>query len=362
VTSGAPDRASELSVGVDLGGTNIRVALYRGLRALHAARVAGEPAGAPQPIAWQRELVGDEREPASVAAHLARMVVEVLVAAGATGAPVPVGVGVASMLRGHTGIVANAPNLGWRDVAFGALVTEALARELARAPALPSGAALAAPGPVTLFNDVNAITYGEYALGAAVGARDVLGVYVGTGIGGGIVADGRLIEGASNCAGEIGHFKVAYGDDAPPCGCGLRGCIEAFMGGVHLQERAQRELRAGARSAALRLAGGDPGLVHPGHIDMAAAEGDGYALDLYAEVAPLFAATLGNAINLLNPARLVLGGGVLSRAPVLREHVLTALQVAASRALLDPLTIVEPALGDDAGIVGSALLASERHG
>jgi glucokinase len=360
VSRGEPDRASELSVGVDLGGTNVRVALYRGLRALHAARLAGEFMGAPQPIAWQRELVGEGREPASVAAHLARMVVEVLVSAGATGAPVPVGIGVAGMLRGHTGIVANAPNLGWRDVGFGALATEALARELA--PALSSGAALAAPGPVTLLNDVNAITYGEYALGAAVGARDVLGVYVGTGIGGGIVAGGRLIEGASNCAGEIGHFKVAYGDDAPPCGCGLRGCIEAFMGGVHLQARVRRELRAGARSAAVRLAGGDPGLVHPGHIDMAAAEGDGYALDLYAQVAPLFAATLGNAINLLNPARLVLGGGMLSRTPVLREHVLIALQVAATSALLDPLTIVEPALGDDAGIVGSALLASERHG
>jgi glucokinase len=275
-----------------------------------------------------------------------------------------VGIGIAAMLRGHTGIVANAPNLGWRDVGFGALATEALAKELAKhlahAPVAAVDAALALPGAITLFNDVNAITYGEYALGAAVGARDVLGVYVGTGIGGGIVADGRLIEGASNCAGEIGHFKVAYGDDAPPCGCGLRGCIEAFMGGVHLQERVRRELMAGAQSAAVRLAGGDPSLVHPGHIDMAAAEGDGYALDLYAEVAPLFAATLANAINLLNPARLVLGGGMLSRAPVLREHVLTSLQLAANRALLDPLTIVEPVLGDDAGIVGSALLALER--
>lgn len=348
----------ELCIGVDLGGTHVRMAMYRGLRAARARIVAGAgEESVPEPIFRRRELVGDVRDPGTLAERLARNVVELVAEANAAARVVHVGIGIAAMLRGHQGIVGNSPNLGWRDVPFGPMVQAQLARMFEETFAGVPGRAR--PGNVYLYNDVNAITYGEYALGAGIGADDVLGVYVGTGIGGGIVAGGRLIEGATNCAGEIGHFKVAYGDDAPLCGCGLRGCIEAFVGGVHLQERIRRELSRGAVSAAVRLAGGDPLLVQPSDLDLAAAEGDRYALDLYAELAPLLAATLANAINLLNPGRLILGGGVLSRTPVFREHVITALELGANRPLLDPLTIVDPVLDEDAGLIGSALLCCQ---
>ncbi|MEM9492705.1 MAG: ROK family protein, partial [Myxococcota bacterium] len=338
--------AGDLVVGVDLGGTNIRVAVYRGLDRLRADReVAGEFGPPPQPLVTHREKVGEERSPDNMADRLARIIGDLLDAAECGDAIVPVGIGIAGMLRGFDGVMGNSPHLGWRDVPFGAILHRRMSDNR----------------PSWLFNDVNAITYGEFALGAGVGVDDMLAVYVGTGIGGGLVLGGRLVEGASNCAGEIGHFKVMFGEDAPLCACGLRGCVEAIIGGRYLQARIRRELSAGIESLAVTMAGGDPDTVNPGHVDQAAAEGDDYALDLYAEVAPPLACTLGNAINLLNPARLILGGGMLSRTPVLREHVVAALELTATRALLDEVEVVDAMLGDDAGLVGSALLACERH-
>jgi len=124
-----------------------------------------------------------------------------------------------------------------------------------------------------------------------------------------------------------------------------------------LQERARFELSQGAHSEAARLAG-DAARVNPGHLDAAAALGDDYALTLYGEVAPLLGLAIANAVSLLNPKRLVLGGGMLSRTPVLREHVLTAFEMAVNPPAHEGLEIVDAVLGDDAGLAGAALLAS----
>ncbi len=120
---------------------------------------------------------------------------------------------------------------------------------------------------------------------------------------------------------------MVWDDSARRCACGLKGCIEAYAGGEQLSRRARAELAGGARSAAIDLAGSIEA-VNPGHLDAAAAEGDDYALGLWAEVGPLLGVVLANAVRLFNPQRLILGGGVLSRTPVLREHAIAALQVA----------------------------------
>ena len=329
------DTASrDLSVGVDLGGTNLRVALYRGL----ASARAGERI---EPIVQRREPVGDSREPAVLVNRLGDAVEHMLREAECSEAALPIGIGFAGMMRGRTGVVANAPQFAWRDVDLGALVRDRF-------------------GPrhhIALVNDVNAITVGECSFGAAAGATDVLAVFVGTGIGGGIIAGGKLIDGADSCAGEIGHSKVVWTDNARPCGCGAKGCVEAYLGGRNLQRRARLELRGGARSLAVRLAG-TPENVNPGHLDEAASRGDDYALSLYAEIAPYLGVVLANAVSLLNPSHLVLGGGVLSRTPILKAHVVTAFEVAVNKPALETLQIVDAALGDDAGLVGSALVAS----
>ncbi len=329
-------------VGVDLGGTNLRVAVFRELAAAAAAaRRAGAPL-AQQPAAVVRRPVGDDRRLETIVARIADAVKEVLGQVGVSRvAVVPVGVGVAAMLADRKGTVANSPHLGWRNAAFG--------------PALAG--TLGPARPIGVYNDVNAVTYGEYGVGAGAGSRDMLCVFVGTGIGGGLVVNGALAEGATSCAGEIGHVKVTWGDDAARCNCGGRGCVEAYVGGSYVQARIRRELAAGARSLAVDLAGGEITAVNPGHVDAAAAEGDPWALGLWTELAPLFAVALGNAITLLNPDRVVLGGGLFGRTPTLRDQSLLALSLVTPPPLLDPVDIVMAALADDAGLVGSALLA-----
>jgi glucokinase len=314
------------TIGVDLGGTNLRVAAF-----------TGED---PTPAEAHRELVGDDRSPGAIVDRVAAAIEQVAAAVGGVDGG-SAGIGLAAMLADRAGTVANSPHLRWRGVPFGALLAARLG------PAWSLG----------VYNDVNAVTWGEHVHGAGRGCADVLAVYVGTGIGGGLVVDGRLVEGATNAAGEIGHVKVAWGDRAEPCACGQRGCVEAYVGGDYVQRRIRAELARRPSSAVVALAGG-PEHATPGHVDLAAADGDDYALELWAELAPLLAVALGNACALLNPARLILGGGMLGRTPLLRDMVLSAMTLATPVAHLDALSVVDAELGDDAGLVGAAHLAA----
>lgn len=310
-------------LGLDIGGTNFRLASFGG-------------GFAPEHV--HKEEVGEPRDPETMIERIATAAEKL--AGGAE--RVTLGVGIAAMLRDRRGTVANSPHLRWRDVAFG----EGLAARLGSAY------------EVGVYNDVNAIVWGEAVAGSARGCRDVLGVYVGTGIGGGVIAGGQLVEGVSNCAGEIGHAKVRWDDDALPCACGQRGCIEAYIGGSYVQRRIRAELAAGQASSAVALAGAID-QVTPGHVDQAAGEGDEWALALWSELAPLLGVVLANACAVLNPARLVLGGGLLGRTPVLYDLVETALTVATPVAIMERLDVVPAELGDDAGLVGAAALARD---
>jgi len=320
---------SQVAIGMDLGGTNIRAAVFSTLP--HSA----------EPLLVHREDVGTERSPDAIVKRVAALVPELLTKSELGGLRIPVGIGFAGMLSGNSGHVSKSPNYGWRDVPLGAMLRRALGERY----------------QVGVYNDVNAITYGEYLLGAGAGASDILAVFVGTGIGAGAVCGNVLLEGNNNTATELGHTKVVIDEDALPCSCGLKGCVEAYVGGKLLQERARRELSTWATSTAVDLAGSIEA-VHPGHLDAAAAEGDDYALELYAEVSPLLGLAIANAVTMFNPGRLVLGGGVFSRTPVLRAHVLAAFEAAVNPPALDGLEITEALLGDNGGLVGAALLAS----
>jgi glucokinase len=311
-------------IGIDLGGSNLRAALFHDDLA--------------KPVAVHKEAVGETRDPASIVERVAA-ISERLVQSVSD--PVTVGVGIAAMLRDRRGHVAQSPHLKWRDIPFGDMLAKRL-------------------GPrykVGVYNDVNAIVWGEAVAGAARGCRDVVGVYVGTGIGGGVISGGVLVEGATNCAGEIGHVKVRWDDAAAPCACGGKGCLEAYCGGSYVAKRIRAEvLTKGKRSLAVTLAG-SPDAVTPGHVDRAAEEGDEWALGLWTEIATLLGVGLGNAVSILNPERLVLGGGLLSRTPTLFNLVEIALTIAVPSASIEPLTVVPAELGDNAGLVGAANLA-----
>ena len=173
-----------IQIGVDLGGSNLRAAAFGG-------------ADGATPIRSHRELVGDDRAPGAVVERVAQTIERL---AGSATGPVTVGVGIAALLRDRRGTVAQSPHLRWRDVPFGELL----------------GRRLGARYRLGVYNDVNAITWGEAVAGAARGCRDVLAVYVGTGIGAGLIVGGQLVDGASYCAGELGHTKVQWDDDATP--------------------------------------------------------------------------------------------------------------------------------------------------
>ena len=209
--------------------------------------------------------------------------------------------------------------------------------------------------PVVLENDARAAALAEALFGAGRGVRVVLYVNIGTGIGGGLVIGGQLYHGETGQAGEIGHTTVRHG--GPACTCGRRGCLEAIASGRALARQA-RALAADPRAgAAVRAAaGGDVTAVTGKHLFTAAQEGDAAAGVVVQEVASALGLALGTATNLLNPGRIVLGGGVADLGEMLLEPVRDAMQPYVLPATHQP-EVVTAALGYEAGVAGALALA-----
>lgn len=316
---------ARLALGVDLGGTN--------------ARAAAVDAETGEIVAAHKEPLRD-RSPAKVVEVVAHALRE---AAGSAGVALagPVGVGVAGQCLGATGVVLNAPNLGWRDVAFGELLSAAIGV------------------PVRIANDLAVAAWGEKRFGAAKGLDEVALVFVGSGVGCGLIIGGRLHGGATGVAAEFGHVKVrpARRETAlRRCGCGELSCLEAYTSGMNVAARVREELAAGAVTKLRELAGGDPARVSASLVDEAYRAWDDYARALWGEVGELLGTAVANLVTLLNPARLILGGGVLLGCPALDVLVRREFEEHVSRSALRGLTIERAWLGDDAGVVGAALL------
>ena len=316
-----------LALGVDLGGTNARAAVVDvdtgEIVAAHKEPLHGRT---PDQVV---EVVRHALAEAAGAASLD------LRAAGG------IGVGVAGQCLGASGVVLNAPNLGWRDVAFGELLRAAVGV------------------PVRIANDLSVAAWGEKRFGAAKGLDDVAVVFVGTGVGAGLILGGRLHEGAQGVAGEFGHVKVRParpGATPRRCGCGEAGCLEAYTSGVTVAARVREDLAAGVATRILSLAGGDPARVSAAIVEDAFHAGDAYARALCEEVGDLFGTAVANLVTLLNPARLIRGGGVLLGCPALVELVRARFDAQVSRSATKGLTIERAWLGDDAGVVGAAVL------
>ncbi|HET6921622.1 MAG TPA: ROK family protein [Anaeromyxobacteraceae bacterium] len=317
---------ARLALGIDLGGTNVRAALV----APDTGRI----------VAARKAALAD-RAPEAVAAAAAQAAREAAAAAGVEPAALGgAGVGVAGQCLGSSGVVLNAPNLGWRDVPFGAMLEHALGL------------------PARVANDLSAAAWGELRFGAARGFSEVLVVFAGSGVGAGLVTGGRLLEGGRGVAGEIGHVRVPSPRGRAPrrCGCGQTGCLEAWAGGMNLSARVREDLQAGAVTAVREVVGGDLARVGPSAVEEAFARGDGYARDLWEEIGELLGTAVANAATLLNPERLILGGGVLTGCPGLAAAVRRSFDAAISPSAAVGLSVAEAALGDDAGLVGAALL------
>ncbi len=251
----------------------------------------------------------------------------------------PLGIGVAGQVDAR-GRVLFGPNLDWHDVPL----AERLARGTGRS--------------VRVLNDVQAATFGEWRHGAGRRTDDLVCVFVGTGVGGGIVADGRLRHGATGTAGELGHLTIEVA--GRKCRCPNSGCLEAYAGGWAIAERAREAARSDPRRGAPLVAlAGRPAAITAKTVEEAYRRGDPLARRLMRETGRYLAAGLVSVVNGIDPAVIVLGGGIVSGFPWLVPAVDRVVRADALRAAVRGLRIVPARLGGDSGLVGAATFAHE---
>ena len=312
--------AGGAAIGVDVGGTKILGVV------LDAKGVVRGEARAPTP------RQGDELldAVAAVVADLAR------------GAPAPlVGVGAPGLVDGD-GVLQFAPNL---PAVVGLPVRAGLEARLAGAS-------------IRVANDAGCAGWAEWVLGAAQGSDDMLMVTLGTGIGGGIIAKGRLQEGANGFAGEFGHMVVD--PHGPRCPCGKRGCWERFASGSGLGRLGREAAEAGDAPRLVELAGGDPESVRGEHVTRAVSEGDAGATAVMASFAWWLALGLANLANIFDPATIVIGGGLIQSGRILLRPVREAFDELVEAVAYRPtIDIVAARLGEQAGAIGAALIARQ---
>ncbi|MDD4876326.1 MAG: ROK family protein [Dehalococcoidales bacterium] len=251
------------------------------------------------------------------------------------------GIGIAGQIEKDTGIVRFSPNLDWHNIPLQAKLEDKLAL------------------PVIVTNDVRAATYGEWLYGAGQGINDLICLFVGTGVGGGIVSNGKLLEGCNNTSGEFGHMTIV--SNGRQCHCRNQGCLEAYAGGWAIRERAQEIVHNEPKAGELLLAlAGSTENISAATVTEAYMNGDPLAQRIVEDTAQFLAAGLVGVINAFNPCLVILGGGVIQGLP---KYISLVQHIVHSRALetaLKGLHIVPAALGNKAGVIGAAAFARHR--
>lgn len=321
-------------VGVDLGGTKVLAGVID--RDYNVLQTTKKPTKGEMGV---DAVVGRIAKTVREAARLANLQLTDLagVCSAAPGA-----------LNPEDGIVRFAPNLeGWENVPFASLLSEQL-----------SGI------PVFIENDANLASLGEVTLGVAKGVRNMLGMFVGTGIGGGIVLDGKIWYGSHKTAGEIGHVVILA--DGPVCGCGKRGCLESVASRTAIERDIRLGLRAGRTSMIPDLVKGDINTtrITSGALAQAYNAHDPLVYEVISRSLHYLGIFIGSMINLLDPDMIVIGGGVaeaIGEAYVepVRE---VAYQYAMNRRDARDVKIVLAGLGDYSAVLGAAVYARQRLG
>ncbi len=312
-------------VGVDLGGTNIVVGVL--------------PIEGGEPVSFRTLPTEPGRGAKFVVDRIVHMVRdsmgEVFALYGGSRDDVAgVGIGSPGPLDRATGTVIDTPNLGWRNFPLRDLIANAVGL------------------PATLDNDAICATYGEWWQGAGRGTRTLVGVTLGTGIGGGIMIDGKIFHGVSDSAGELGHMSID--STGRKCNCGNYGCLEAYASGPAIALRAVEGIEAGAQSML-------PDLVHGRLEDITAATvyeavllGDTYANEVMRETAQFLGTGIANIINVLNPQMIVIAGGVTLAGDHLFVPLRAEVRRRAFKSAEEACQIVSAQLQGTAGMIGAA--------
>jgi glucokinase len=308
-------RRMTLSIGIDFGGTSIKSALVRG----------GEIVRRGEPIDTQRCGAPD-----AIIDALVRLIAELADGHPGVGA---VGLGLPGLVDSVNGVIHELTNVpGWSEVPLRKILSERTGL------------------PITVENDAKAMAYGEFKHGAAKNARHIVCVTLGTGVGGALILDGRLYRGAQLGAGEIGHMSIDYQGKAGPFG--NFGCLEEYVGNSQIAHRASERYRAAGRDLS-------PEQCAPVDLQKAAAEGDAIALQVWEDLGAELGAALASVVWVINPDIIVIGGGVAQAGELIFDPIRRAIRGRTSEVIHHNLRIVPAALGNDAGIIGNAILALE---
>jgi glucokinase len=309
-------------LGIDIGGTNIKLGIVGAAGGVIARGLIPNMAG---------------NAPRAELRRIHRMLPFLL----GTGQELAgVGIGCAGLVDASRGVLISSPNLPkWRNVPL-----RTAARGIFGVPAI-------------VDNDATAAAYGEFVAGAGVGRRDFICITLGTGVGGGVIADGAVLRGAKNFAGELGHMMISM--DGPRCSCGNRGCLEAYIGARGLVRSAREKLKKrngkilGSKIPALSKA------LTPRAITKAALAGDRVARDVIEEAAAHLGCGIASLVNLFNPELIAVGGGVSAAFHLMKKRVEKEVSERAYVASASKVVFTRAHLGNDASTVGASMLVKQ---
>ena len=237
-----------------------------------------------------------------------------------------------------TGVVKLAPNIpGWVNVPLAQMIEDEFHI------------------PTRIDNDVRCAALGELKFGAGRGCENFICITVGTGIGSGIVINGKVVRGATNAAGELGHIKLQM-NGGPICGCGDTGCLEAFASGPAIVAMAQEYIKGGKSTKFREMAAVEGGEITPYMVAKAAEEGDPVAKRIFEIVGEYIGIGLTSVINLLNPERVIIGGGVAESGELLLGPIRKTIKERAMVVAGNAVEIVPAQLGNSAGVIGASML------
>ena len=311
-----------LMLGVDLGGTKVNVVLVDAAGRLLCAHTSHI-----RPDKDPNMVIDDISTGINLCLNETGLKAEAL------------GIGVAAQVD-LEGVVRGSPNLGWRNVPLKMMLEKQFGL------------------PVFVTNDVRAAAWGEWRYGSGMGVDDLAVLFVGTGVGGGVISGGNVLSGCTNSGGELGHITIV--SDGRKCRCPNKGCLEAYAGGWAIAERAQEAIRTLSHEGRSLLSlAGSVDQVTAVTVSQAYREGDLLARLLVEETGRYLAAGVVSIVNALNPCLVVLGGGVVEGIPELISIVKDIVPTMALEAAVENLKIVKAALGGDAGAIGAAALAQE---
>jgi glucokinase len=314
---------NQWTIGVDLGGSKIEVALVNSSGLLND----------------RLRVPTDSKKGYKAVLKQITETIHQLCDKNGDAVPSAVGIGIPGQISRSSGIVHYAPNLNWHEVNLENDLSKMLDKH------------------VRICNDVRAATWGEWLHGAGKSCNDIVCIFIGTGIGGGIVRDGRMLAGCNNNAGEIGHMTIDL--HGPECHCGNRGCFEALAGGWAIARDAQAMVKADMKrgKVLLAIAGNDISKITAKTVSEAASKNDILAKKIIDNLANVLIAGATAIVNAYATCRLIMGGGIMEGIPQLLEKVEKGVKKYALKAATENLKVLPAKLHNDSGVIGAAAFA-----